>query len=192
MQVHPGRALGQLEQEYLELGLRYFVLARHAAFCLYAQAAAYTCHVTFEMLFEAELIRTGADRAKLSHYHHDLDRIWKDFKLSTGWEPGTKWDRLVTHLDEWRNVRFPTGEPRSMGLGVTGWATSSTQAIDRQTGEPIGRPSVNHPRYQLKLWKVDEFFKMVVTRLSLDDAWLRDSMREGVETYLRDNHHPLF
>ncbi len=192
MQVHPGRTLGRTEEQFIELGLQYFVLARHAAFCLFPQVASYTCHVAFEMLFEAELARTGSSKHELSDFHHDLDAIWKTFKLRTSWEPGRQWDRLVNQIDEWRNVRFPTGEHTSMGLGVTGWVGASDQAIDPETREPIGRRSVRNPRYRLKLWEVDELFKIVVTRLSLDAAWVRASMGEGVGTYLRENAYPLF
>jgi hypothetical protein len=173
-------------EQYAASGIEYFVAARHSAHCGH-RVAGVLFHHAFEMVLSAALAKEGATNETLQAFRHDLRKYWAEFRRLFAARELVRWTQVVGQLQNWEDIRFPTGDFYPVMIGVTGSAETSIGIV----GEKSRRVVTHH---QVRLWELDEFFQVVVLQMRLDRDWVRDAMGvwdDGVKTYERDNSHAI-
>src|SRR3954451_15537852 len=87
----------RLENEFFDLGLQYFVVARFAASegAALAPLAGALFHHAVEMLLKGKLCRTLPENKRKTHY---LPRLWDQFKTEVADTSLTEFDFVVKEL----------------------------------------------------------------------------------------------
>ena len=173
-------------EQYAASGIEYFVAARHSAHCGH-RIAGVLFHHAFEMLLSSALAKEGATNEALHAFRHDLRKYWTEFRRLFPAPKLGPWTQLVGQLQNWDDIRFPTGDFHPIMIGVTGYAETSIGIV----GE---KPTRLVAHYQVRLWELDEFFQVIITEMDLDRDWVRDAMGiwdDGINSYERDNSYPV-
>lgn len=179
-----------LHDQYVKLGVQYYVAGRHSLFCGHIPVAGNLFHHSFEMMLCSFLVRNGFTQDMLKRMNHDLRKVWHAVRDHHDDPKLARWDGRIAKLHNWEEIRFPTGDFRAASLGIAG----TVGAHDWPADGPALRRKPNEVRYQLRLWELDELFKVTVHALGIDRDMVRDAMGiwdVGVETYERDNHYPI-
>ncbi len=156
------RAKAHAEVLFLERGVQYYVSARFAAEAGLQPVSGNLYHHAIEMFLKSRLTYCGialSDLAKKGKFSHDLTLLWTAFKKWFPTEDLSPFDRLITELNRFEDIRYPDGvltprnpPPKGGGLTIT---------IDRS---PAGNPTAAAGDHEFRVVRaeLDKFVAKVV------------------------------
>jgi hypothetical protein len=190
--VHVGGTLGRNARgstariedprHFLELGFGYYMTGRFAAINgLFI--APNLMHHAVELLIKYTLVKDvpesqrSDETAELRKYGHRLNRLWKRYKKHVAPTDMSRFDRLISDLDRWENIRyggFPVGTSVAKGM------TLVRAPVQTSRGKDI---------YVFSLDEVDELIAAIFAASGINPAAVRSgcSHTELPEWYKRHN-----
>jgi hypothetical protein len=160
----------RLENEFFDLGLQYFVVARFAASegVALSPVSGTLFHHAVEMLLKGKLCRT------LQRKTHDLPWLWDKFKTEVADPSLTEFDFIVNELHKFEDIRYPEnivvhGMTCSIGFGKR----TPVQSKQRE------------PRYELFVGELDGLVKRIFTASSTNPEAFAGKYQKHARKYLR-------
>lgn len=155
------------DHQYLSIGTQYYLAGRRAFFIGSIYVAGNLHHHGFEMVLKSSLAQDLPDEELRRKFRHRLKKLWREFKEKSGVMSTPVYDKIISQLDKWEEVRYPRTSPISLSL----LASSG----EKPEASPLDGLFEQEPRkYVLNLEDLDELFAFLVLTLPL----LPDGFRE--------------
>src|ERR1700730_9380422 len=179
--------LSNREQDYVQMGVGYYVAGRSAYLNGFLPVTANLFHHGFEMLLKAKLIQIGFPPEKLrTQFGHELWQVWLEFKRLTNDATLDSCDLVVRGLDQWEDIRYPAF-PGGKGLAMMG-ALLKEHRTDF-SNQHVGPSS----SYLIVLEEIDDLFEIIVRAFPLGPAFIRTLLIHGSAKadYEQENRHQI-
>jgi hypothetical protein len=96
-----------VNDQYLKIGIQYYVAGRSATFACFAPVAGNLFHHAIEMLLKCFLLQRYSAQQLKSRFGHDLEPLWTEFKREAKDSMLDRFDTLVSALNKMEDLRYP-------------------------------------------------------------------------------------
>jgi hypothetical protein len=169
---------------FFDSGTQYYIAGRYGAFAALNPVAGNLMHHAIEHLLKGELAKTKSlQELARKPFGHNLSEIWKAFKAQTSDAALARFDRVISTLHEFEELRYPdsimvNGMQCTFNITTAGAAmTTSSSALPQP------------PQYDLVLEEIDELVEAIFAAASRNlKAYVgRAFKREAHEYIVKDN-----
>jgi hypothetical protein len=192
--VHVGGTLGRYARgstpriedprHFLDLAFGYYMTGRFAVINR-LHVAPNLIHHAVELFIKYTLVKDvpesqrSDETAELRKYGHRLNRLWKRYKKHVAPTDMSRFDRLITDLDRWENIRyggFPAGISVTKSMGPVRAPAQTSRSTDI---------------YVLGLDEVDDLITAMFQASRINPPFVGNRYAHTAlrEWYQRDNQH---
>lgn len=176
---HKQRAM---DDQYLTIGVQYYVVARSASFGYLIPVAGNLFHHAIEMFLKFLLLKYYSPGWLWREFMHDLKKLWKEYKSRTNDASLAQYDDLISSLDKIEELRYPK-------KGYQFFIDFRKEYYSHSKG-PIMK---GMKEYRLNLEQIDQFVKeLLMNRVNPD--WIKNLLFHGdaKAQYEKDNLHIIY
>lgn len=175
---------GQRNEEYLKIGVQYYLSARAASFAYLTPVAGNLFHHAIEMFFKFLLLDELTARQLKDKFGHNLLKLWKYYKIQQNDKKLNRNNSLVKKLNDFEELRYPTGKGYMIFIDFRrGYHSHVKQP------SPVKMPK----EYRLNLEEIDEFITIILKK-TVNPDWIKNLLFHGNAKglYEKDNLHKIY
>lgn len=168
--------------EYLKIGFQYYVSARAASFGYLLPVAGNLYHHALEMLLKYLLIGELSPKNLKDRFGHNLEKLWKEYKLLKQDKTISKYNSLIKKLNKFEDLRYPSNKGYSIFIDFR----KKYYSYQKQ------EPTRNDEEYRINLEQIDELVS-VLLKDRTSEGWIKGLVFHGSarEVYEKENLHSL-
>lgn len=172
----------RLRHEYLRIAIQYYVSARAASFAYLLPVVGNLFHHAVEMLLKFLLIGKFTPKQLRERFGHDLEKIWKEYKLLQPEKTLNRYNSLIKKLNKFEDLRYPAGKGYTIFIDFR----KKNYSYQKQASVKMGE------EYRLNLEQIDELVNIML-KGKVTEEWIKSLVFHGnaKEIYERDNLHNL-
>jgi hypothetical protein len=173
-------SVGREDQEFMRLGVQYYVAARSAAWAELLPVCGNLYHHALEMLLKAGLSRKHSSRILQKKFSHKLLTIWNAFKAEFPSPDLPQFDQTIADIDEFEEIRYPDKIVKHGAQMLIDWASDHAQTS----------LASSPPVYQLKVNDLDRLVVGIFHASSRNPLFFTSGLRlrQDVQAMIaRDN-----
>jgi hypothetical protein len=168
---------GREDEEFMTLGVQYYVAARSAAWAGLLPVCGNLYHHALEMLLKSGLSRKYSLPEIKSKFSHKLIDIWDAFKAAFPSTELPQFNTTIADINEFEDIRYPDKVLKSGALMLVDW-----RSIPAETG------ASSLKLYKLNASDVDRLIGEIFRASSRNPLFFTSGLKPDVRAMLaRDN-----